>query len=233
MKLQNTLQQAHNTSRLLLTAANPRAPMGRLHRSLGLQALKIEGYLSRKQADWFRDLLEKNPSVTRIIEIGFNGGHSSCVFLSARDDITVVSFDLGFHGYVTRAKQYIDQTFPGRHTLVLGDSRETVPAYRADHPAEMFNLAFVDGGHEYEVASADLRNILPMTHPAGLIVMDDLKTWKNYGRGPNQAWHEAKEEGIVSELELLQDGNAVSAVRHRTTTSVWAVGRPADRVPQS
>jgi predicted O-methyltransferase YrrM len=231
VKLRNTSQQASNTCRLLLTAANPRAPMGRLHRSLGVHALKIEGFLSREQGDWFRDILERNAAITRVIEVGFNAGHSSCVFLSARDDVTVLSFDLGLHGYVTRAKQYIDKTFPGRHTLVIGDSRQTLPAYHATHPAEVFDLAFIDGGHEYDVARADLRNILPMAHSSALIVMDDLKVWKTYGSGPDRAWSEAKQQRMVSELELLQDGNTVSTVRRKAITSVWAVGHPGERVP--
>jgi len=229
VKLRNAPQQAGNTCRLLFTAASPRASMGSLHRSLGLQALKIEGFLSREQGDWFDRLLQKNSSITRVIEVGFNAGHSSCVFLGARKDVTVVSFDLGLHGYVTRAKQYIDKTFPGRHTLVIGDSRETLPRYRAEHPGEMFDLAFVDGGHEYDVASADLRNTLPMIYPSGLIVMDDLKTWKTYGSGPDRAWSEAKQQEMITELELLQDGHTVTAVQRRAITSVWAVGCPSGK----
>lgn len=207
--------------------------MGRLHRSLGLHALKIEGFLSREQGDWFKRLLRKNAAITRVIEIGFNAGHSSCMFLEAREDITVVSFDLGLHGYVARAKEYIDKTFPGRHTLVIGDSRKTLPAYRVDHPTDVFDLAFVDGGHEYDVASSDLRHILPMIHPSALIVMDDLKMWKTYGSGPDRAWDEAKQQGLLSELELLQDGTTVTTVRRKTITSVWALGRPSERIHQS
>jgi predicted O-methyltransferase YrrM len=215
VKLRNAPTQASNTCRLLLAAASPWAPFGELHRSLGLRALRIEGFLGREQAVWFGRLLAANTALTRIIEVGFNAGHSSCVFLGAREDVTVVSFDLGLHGYVTRAKQHVDRTFPGRHTLVIGDSRETLPRYRADHPAAVFDLAFVDGGHDYDVARADLVNILPMISPSGLIVMDDLMAWKTFGRGPD--------------LALLQDGRTVTAVRRRAITSVWAVGCPAGK----
>ncbi|HEX2818678.1 MAG TPA: class I SAM-dependent methyltransferase [Streptosporangiaceae bacterium] len=230
VKLRNAPAQASNTCRLLLAAASPHAPTGKLHRSLGLRALMIEGFLSREQGAWFGRLLAADAAITRIIEVGFNAGHSSCAFLAAREDVTVVSFDLGLHGYVTRAKQYIDKAFPGRHTLVIGDSRETLPRYRADHPAAVFDLAFVDGGHDYDVARADLVTILPMIRPSGLIVMDDVMPWKTFGRGPDRAWSEAKREGLVSEVGLLQDGRPVAAVRHRSVTSAWAVGRPAEKI---
>jgi predicted O-methyltransferase YrrM len=227
VKLRNAPTQASNTCRLLVTAASPRAPFGKLHRNLGWRALRIEGFLGREQGAWFARLLAANAGITRIVEVGFNAGHSSCVFLGARDDITVVSFDLGAHGYVARAKQYVDATFPGRHTLVVGDSRETLPAYRADHPAAAFDLAFVDGGHDYDVARADLANILPLIRPSGLIVMDDLTPWRTYGAGPYRAWSEAKQRGLISELELLQDGRTVPAIQRRAQTTAWGVGRPA------
>ncbi len=62
----------------------------------------------------------------RILEIGFHAGHSAMTFLSNTDiDATVTSIDIGFHvDYLPTAKIFIDRMFPGRHTLVLGDSRE-------------------------------------------------------------------------------------------------------------
>jgi predicted O-methyltransferase YrrM len=224
LELNNVLEQAFNTSRLLLMAANPKEAARELNRSLGLRALKVEGYVSREQGDWFKCLLEGNPGIRRVVEVGFNAGHSSHAFLSARDDISVVSFDICAHSYVPLAKDYLDKMFPRRHSLVIGDSRETLPAYHRDHPADAFDLAFIDGGHGYDVVSADLRNVLQVIHPSALIVMDDLKPWKAYGRGPERAWDDAKRQGLISELELLQDGHAVAAVRRKAITSAWAIG---------
>ena len=225
MYLRNIPNGVRNSCRSVWGAFGPGAPMRDLHRSLGWRALRVEGYLSPLQAAFFRRLLVENPGVTKILEIGFNAGHSSYAFLGARPDITVVSFDLGDHAYVAKAKEFIDTKFPGRHTLVLGDSRDTVPRYNAEHSGAAFGLIFVDGGHEYNVALADLLNCHAMAQSPGLVVMDDMRPWKTWGIGPVRAWSEARRKGTVEELQLLQDGVPVTAVRRKMVTSAWAVGR--------
>lgn len=201
------------------------ATFAELHRSLGLQVLGLEGFLRQDQADYLHELVVNNPSIRTVLEIGFNAGHSSYVFLAARPDIQVVSFDLGEHGYVSAAKDFIDKKFAGRHQLVLGDSTVTVPKYRQSNPAAVFDLAFVDGGHDYAVARTDLRNCHPLVAREGLVVMDDLLEWKSWGVGPARAWTEVCDEGIVTQLELVQDGQRVDALRRKSATAAWGLGR--------
>jgi predicted O-methyltransferase YrrM len=42
------------------------------------------------------------------------------------------------------------------------------------------DLAFVDGGHDYEVARSDTRNALAMTRPGGLVVWHDFGNYGDY-----------------------------------------------------
>jgi len=187
--------------------------------------LGMEGFLRLEQANYLHGLIVSNPSVRSVLEIGFNAGHSSYVFLEARPDVRVVSFDLGEHSYVSAAKDFIDKKFPGRHELVLGDSTVTVPRYRAENHEARFDLAFVDGGHEYEVASADLRNCRMLMARDSLVVMDDLLGWKTWGIGPAKAWAEVCSEGLVTAIELVQDGQPVESVRRKAATAAWGLGR--------
>lgn len=208
-----------------VSGARPGAPFADLHRSIGLPLLGLEGYSRPQESHYFRQLIIERPEIQSVLEIGFNAGHSSYVFLDARPDVRVVSFDLGEHGYVRRAKRFIDAKFPGRHELVLGDSTVTVPRYRAEHPDALFDLAFVDGGHDYSVASADLRNCRELACPDGLVIMDDLLEWTAWGTGPARAWAEACNEGIVTAIELVQDGQRVTSVNRKASTGAWALGR--------
>src|SRR6266508_4374461 len=76
----------------------------------------VEGSADRAALTYLTNII-KNKSTKRIGEIGFNAGLSSYTFLAADPVVQVCSFDLGEYEYVRPAKEYIDHTFPGRHTL--------------------------------------------------------------------------------------------------------------------
>jgi tRNA G46 methylase TrmB len=86
-------------------------------------------YQIPEEAARLRELVERqNPA--SIMEIGFNTGHSALLFLAITPpEVKVVSFDLGEYAHVFAAKRFIDKLFPGRHTLVTGDSTFTIPHY--------------------------------------------------------------------------------------------------------
>jgi hypothetical protein len=74
------------------------------------------------------DLIElTNKPNLKVMEIGFNAGHSAEVFLKNNETLTLTSFDLGYHKYISASKEYIDSNYPKRHTLILGDSTITIP----------------------------------------------------------------------------------------------------------
>lgn len=137
------------------------------------------------------------------LEIGFNAGHSADTILRANKNIELVSFDIGLHGYVKPAAEFIQFLHPGRHTLILGDSTETLPEYIARNPEKKFDLLFIDGGHDYEVAKADMENCLKLAHSDSIIVMDDtiyVPMWeKDYSKGPTQVWKEFCKNGTISD----------------------------------
>jgi predicted O-methyltransferase YrrM len=107
--------------------------------------------------------LARWPGIRSIAEIGFNAGVSSFNFLDANREAAVYSFELGYYGYTSAAKWHLDRMFPRRHRLIIGDSVQTVPQFHARHPGLRFDLIFIDGGHLYDTALADLRNMRSCT----------------------------------------------------------------------
>ena len=187
-----------------------------------------DGSSSHAQLRFFTELLLRNRDIATIAETGFNTGVSSRAFLSARPDTTVVSFDIGEHPWIHRRKAAIDRQFPGRHELVLGDSTETLRAYSLKHPGKRFDLVFIDGGHQYEVARADLLNFRAMSHEHTLVIMDDLTPWLRWGRGPSRVWNEALEAGLVVQESMYKNGEPVMEPTGRGFQRIWALGHYCD-----
>ncbi len=128
-----------------------------------------EGHVSKEQIDYLRSILKRHANIRTVMEIGFNGGHSSVAMLDARDDVYVTSFDIVSHDYVESAKEFVDELFPGRHKLIRGNSMDTLPVHKIK-----YDFAFVDGGHFGPVPESDIRNAIRLIDSGKLIVVDDF-----------------------------------------------------------
>lgn len=165
---------------------------------------EFEGY-SQQVPKQVEDLIKlSNIPHMNIMEIGFNAGHSAEVFLQNNPTSTLTSFDLGIHNYVYAAKQYIDATYPMRHTLILGDSTLSIPKYINDSPGKVFDLIFIDGGHDYAISIADLENCTKLANKDTVVIMDDTmytNGWQGgHTIGPTKTWVEYVNGGIITEL---------------------------------
>ena len=183
-----------------------------------------EGSTSAEELEFFVQLLKDNPEIQFVGEIGFNAGISSCAFLYARGNIRVISFDIGTHKYVKDAKEFIDARFSGRHTLVWGNSLETVPSFAEHNPDTKFGLIFIDGGHDYHTVITDLRNMRKLATQDTIIVMDDLTPWERWGRGPTKAWREAVGTGLIREIGVYKNGVSVENFKGSSPDRIWGVG---------
>jgi predicted O-methyltransferase YrrM len=148
------------------------------------------------QCDFLKNCVMAS-NVTRVLEIGFNAGHSSELFLTHNPQVHVLSFDIGKHASVNIGKEYIDKTYPGRHTLIKGDSKNTLKAYREQHPDKQFDLLFIDGGHDFETAFSDLTNCKYFAHKDTIVIMDDICKGSY---GPVRAWNNLIDAGVIEEL---------------------------------
>ena len=141
----------------------------------------------------------------KMMQIGFNSGASSELFLNnSYNDLKLTSFDINAHAYVRVAQKYIDEKFPGRHTLIIGDSTETVPRFANEHMDVKFDIIFIDGSHEYSTARQDMINSHRLAHKGTLVILDDTmftQGWdRNWTLGPSRAWKDFVEESKVTEI---------------------------------
>lgn len=129
-----------------------------------------EGSINNVQAYWLWRWCEDNKP-KRILEIGFNAGISTEVFLRACD-AEVISFDLLIHPYCEIRVDQVKRAFPGRFTLIQGDSKTTIPEHEAD---DLYDLIFIDGDHRFEGAKADIENCHQLAHEFTALIIDDYR----------------------------------------------------------
>ena len=156
----------------------------------------VEGNVNNL-SEQMEDLIFLSKNVKSILEIGFNAGHSSELFLKNNKNVKVTSFDLGEHQYVYTSKDYLDTIYKDRHTLIIGDSTKTIPGY----PDSKFDLIFIDGGHQLDIAQQDLLNCMRFAHQDTILVMDDIvyHNHANWTIGPTRAWTSAKNKKMIKQ----------------------------------
>lgn len=167
---------------------------------------------SKEETEFLKNIINNN-TINNVMEIGFNAGHSAEIFLSSNKNINLVSFDIGHHQYVNLGKKFIDKTYPDRHTLIIGNSLDTVPEYFKKENKK-FDLIFIDGGHHYNIAKGDLINCKNLAHNKTIVIMDDIvKTGfiQDWNIGPNRAWKQGKEWNYIKEIEHVEwEGRGLS-----------------------
>ncbi|MFZ4099751.1 MAG: class I SAM-dependent methyltransferase [Chlamydiia bacterium] len=183
----------------------------RLQNDLALRGpYSYEGHIytaGTRQPDTLSNAVDASKPLI-IMETGFNAGFSSELFLNAYPYSKVISFDLGDHNYATAAKELIDEYFPGRHILVLGDSKHTLPQF-VNGSTLKADLIFVDGGHDWQTALSDLHCFRELAHPSTVVVVDDYYI---------QAIAEAVDECVRSGRFLI---DRIETDQHKK----WVVGR--------
>lgn len=182
----------------------------------GFPDKSLEGHSREPHRLYFLELITKNPWINRIVEIGFNAGHSSLMFLDAlannQREGLVMSFDILAHNYVYYAKLYIDNKYPGKHILVGGDSNINVPTFSQNFSYQPFDLIFIDGDHTEEKAYQDILNMRAYAIPGQtLVIMDNVAPHCGFGIGVYNAWLRAINEGLIihlshSEIDNYRDG---------------------------
>lgn len=119
------------------------------------------------------NLFDAAKKAQNIVEIGFNGGHSCFLMLIANPISKIQVFDLGLHSYVKLCYEYLSQQFPGRLSMILGDSAQTVKLYNPLHAK--CDLIHIDGSHEIGGLVSDVLNCRKFSDKNTLVIIDDYE----------------------------------------------------------
>ena len=107
-----------------------------------------------------------------IVEIGFNGGHSTLLYLIANQSSKIQLFDLGEHSYSKKCFEYLNKEFPNRLSIIWGDSTKTVEEFKTNIK---YDFIHIDGGHTKFIAESDFYNCKQLADEDSLILIDDTQ----------------------------------------------------------
>ena len=129
-----------------------------------------EGYWH--DADMFKKTIEQVLDLTNaknMLEIGFNIGYSASMWLNTNNNQLdkLISVDIGMHKDTLAASEAVKDKYGDRFTFVLSDST------KAEHllSGHNFDIAFIDGAHEYNGVVADIEMCVSLKIP--YLIFDD------------------------------------------------------------
>lgn len=102
----------------------------------------------------------------RVLEIGFDRGSSSAMWLGL-SDASVVSIDISDDPELHRAVAVLQNRYPGRLEFIRSDSTKV----EIDPRLHQFDMAFIDGDHTEDGALSDLMMVKSLN--IQWVVLDD------------------------------------------------------------
>lgn len=123
---------------------------------------------SQQSIDFWKEV-KKLTNFKRMMEIGFNAGHSSAMFLTLFDDIQIDSYDICQFEVTKSNAEIVKKIFKHRFNFFEKDSMEID---RNDIYGK-YDLIFIDGSHDLPFVENDFE--LALNSGADFLVADDLQ----------------------------------------------------------
>jgi mannosyltransferase OCH1-like enzyme len=108
-----------------------------------------------------------------ILEIGFNGGHSTLLYLISNPYSKIQLFDIGEHKYSKSCFEYLNKEFPNRLNIIWGDSTKTLEDFKTHIK---YDFIHIDGGHTRYIAETDFYNCKELSDNDTLVLIDDTQS---------------------------------------------------------
>jgi hypothetical protein len=108
----------------------------------------------------------------RLLEIGFNAGHSALLALT-HSKVSVTAIDNSTHAYTQAAAEYLEAAFAGRFQFISMDSRR-LPYSSGQVKLADHDVMHIDGAHQADAFASDISCALAYGKPGMLVVIDDI-----------------------------------------------------------
>ena len=167
----------------------------------------------------------------QVCETGVFHGQSAAVWLCADPEVRYLGFDLVVKPPV---RTVLEEVFRDRVTLVEGDSRTSLPSFRAAHPALACDIISVDGGHFDEAPTHELRAFSHFSRPGTTLIVDEVGFEEFHSESPargvrpccpntTMAWNAAVQTGLVRQRVCVSGRYSKGEEQAIPTAARWRV----------
>lgn len=134
-----------------------------------------------KNKPLLRNLMTLGMNSNKILDIGFNAGHSTLMFLLSNPDCTVDCIDNCENIYTEDCFNYISTIFPNRVRLYKTDSLNMLDYIRNN----VYDLVNIDGSFEPRIANIDFFQSYDVTKNNSVIIWNkyNIEHFKNLWSG--------------------------------------------------
>ena len=136
--------------------------------------------------------LAKIENHKNILEIGFNAGHSTLIFLLSHPTSKIYCFDTCQHPYTKLCFEYLSVNFPGRLELIEGKSVEQLSGFKLKNKDLICDIIHIDGDHEISNANGDFFHTLSYANFKSFLIFNDT----------HLAWLKMLWDGYIRDLHL-------------------------------
>ena len=78
-----------------------------------------------------------------------------------------------------------------------------------------FDVIFIDGGHDYDIAKEDMENCMLLAHKDTVVILDDVVYTENlqcfWNDGPTRIWKEFVQENKIIQIEKHEYNKGIGA----------------------
>ena len=176
-----------------------------------IQDLSLEkNIINKKVILFFKNIFNENKWIKNIVEVGFNVGITTDIFLQNIKNSYVLSFntDDDFDDYINEAKNYIDKKYIGRHSLITGKTPYSIPNFKKLIPNKYFDLIYINGNFSYQIAKKDIMNMKLLAHKNTILLFNskyDLD--KNQKNNLSKAWNSCINNNTIKNSKIYKFNN--------------------------
>ena len=143
-----------------------------------------------------RNLVSIGQTGGNILEIGFNAGHSSLLFLLSNPENILTCIDICEHSYTKLCFEYLQTQFPNRIQLHPGHSHQILSKLAKEN--QEYDIIHIDGSHDLSTANVDFFMSKDLACNDTIIIWDDV--WIH---GLRDLWDGYVRDNFVKEFKLL------------------------------